>query len=129
MAQTVTVTLGGRTYTIRRQPIGPAARWRQKLAGPFAQVASTLANWKEIELSKVEDVASLLQVVGVPLIGSVDLVVELLFEYAPELQADRERIEAEAFDDEALAAFVEVLKLAYPFSQLAQMIQTIRKPA
>ena len=56
------------------------------------------------------------------LIGSMDLLLDLLFAYSPELAEDRERIEEEAYDEEALAAFTEVLKLAYPFGELLAMV-------
>jgi len=70
----------------------------------------------EIELSNGNDLAELVQVLRHTLIGSIDMLQDLLFAYSPVLAADRERIEAEAFDEEALAAFVEVLKLAYPLA-------------
>jgi hypothetical protein len=39
----------------------------------------------------------------------------LLYEYSPALCADKERIEAESYDSEIVQAFMEVLKLAFPF--------------
>ena len=53
---------------------------------------------------------------------AVDLMREKLFEYSPELAADRERIETEGYDSEIMAAFIEVLKLAFPFGQVIGLV-------
>lgn len=49
------------------------------------------------------------------LIGIVDVLFDLIADYSPAFAAVRERVEDVATDREIVAAFVEVLKLAYPF--------------
>jgi len=127
MAKSVTVTLGGRSYEIAALPIRESAAWRRRLAGPFAELTAALQGASGIELTRLGDLAGLVQTLSGTILGSVDLLLELLFAYAPALVLDRERIETSAFDEEALVALVEVLKLAYPFGALTALVSGARK--
>ena len=60
------------------------------------------------------------------LVGSVDEIAELLFVYDGKLAAERKWIEANAYDEEAVAAFIEVLKLTYPITALWGMVSGSR---
>jgi len=122
MPKTTTVELAGKSYTLQQKPIKAAKAWRDALRVPFGDLAATLEAADRIELTNGRDLAGLVQSLSGTLIGSVDILLDLLFAYSDELAGDRERIEAEAYDDEALAAFTEVLKLAYPFGQLLALV-------
>jgi len=122
MPKTIMVTLGGQSYTIEALPIKASKQWRAQLAGPFGQLAATLAHAGEIDLTSGGDLADLIRVVSDTLLGSIDLLQELLFAYAPALKADRVRIEAESYDEEAMSALIEVLKLAYPFGAVLTLV-------
>lgn len=74
-----------------------------------------------VELTNLGSIADLMDKIGGLLAGSIDTVADMLFDFSPALAEDRERIEAEGYDDEIIAAFVEVLKLLYPFGQLATL--------
>jgi hypothetical protein len=121
--RTATVMLAGRAYEVRALPIRQSKAWREKLAVPFGALTAILENAGTIELTSGGDIAALVRTLSGTLIGSIDLLLDLLFAYSPELKADRERIENEAFDDEALRAFTEVLKLAYPFGELLSLVR------
>lgn len=116
------VTLGGQSYTIKAMPIRQSKAWRAQLEGPFGELSAALEGAGKIELTSGSDIARLVRSFSGTLIGSIDLLLDFLFAYAPELAADRERIENESFDEEALSAFVEVLKLAYPFGDLLVLV-------
>jgi hypothetical protein len=53
----------------------------------------------------------------------MDTIQEMLFAYAPNLMVHREAIEENAYDDEMMRAFLEVLKLAYPFGQIVTLVR------
>lgn len=118
MPKTVTVELGGQEYEIQALPIRQSQAWRGRLEGPFSELSAALEGAGSIELSSGADIARLVRTLSGTLIGSMDMLLDLLFDYSPKLAADRERIETEAYDDEALQAFAEVLKLAYPFGTI-----------
>ena len=77
----------------------------------------------EIDLTNGGALSNLIQVVSDTLLGSIDLLQDLLFAYSPALRADRERIEATAYDEEAMTALIEVLKLAYPFGVVLSLVE------
>jgi len=124
MPKQIIVTLGGREYTIKTLPIRQSRKWREKLAGPFGELVDVLEGAGTIELNSWRDIAGLVRVLSGRIIGSVDLILDLLFDYSPELRADQEWIEENAYDEEAMAAFVEVLKLAYPFGKLRTLVSS-----
>lgn len=116
------VTLAGQVYTIKALPMGAAREWRRSFAEPIQQLMGLLENADAITLENSADLLAVAQQVLPLALNSMDLVVEALFAYAPGLRADRERIEAEADDAEALMAVWEVLKLAYPFGSLSNLL-------
>lgn len=129
MAQKASVRLAGTTYEIQELSIKKARLWRKMLAEPFGEIVAALENAENTELSNLADVGALVQTFSGTLIGSIDILLDLLFAYSPELAADRERIEDEAVTSEALTAFVEVVKLAYPLSGVVRLVNGAnRKP-
>ncbi len=120
--KTVTVRLGGQNYTIQPLPMRRSQQWRQALELPFGALVAVLENADSIELTNLSGMAGVVQAFAGMLVGSVDILLDLLFAYSAELAADRERIENEAYDEEALAALIEVLKLAYPFGTVLGLV-------
>ena len=60
--------------------------------------------------------------------GSIEDIREMVIAYVPELQRDRDYILENGRDSEFLAGFMQVIKLAYPFGGLAQMVMgTVQK--
>lgn len=116
------VTLGGVQYTVNELPSRRAAEWRTAVQEKLGDISTLIESAPGTDISSGAAIAGLVRAVGSTLIGSTDTVIELLFGYAPALAADRERIEAECYDSELLSAFVEVVKLAYPFGQLANLV-------
>lgn len=122
--KSIDVELGGQKYEVRRLSIKGSREWRKQIEGPVGELVNVLISAPGVRLDDVSAIGGLLGVVKDVLLGSVDLIIEALFAYAPSLNSDRERIEEEADDEEALAAFVEVLKLAYPFGSLIENVSS-----
>jgi hypothetical protein len=122
MPKQVTVTLGGKQYTVSALPIAKAKAWRENLAVPFGTLVQTLTSANTVEINQFNEIAGLVQNFSGVLLGSVDLMLDLLFEYAEELRADKEWILQNAYDEEALGAFAEVLKLAFPFGVMLEVV-------
>lgn len=108
------VTLGGQEYRISQLPMRLNRDWRDQLAQPITDLLALLEGNRELEIGSVGDLAQVIGIGKQLLLGSMDILLDALFAYSPALQADRERIEAEAYDDEAIAALAEVVRLAYP---------------
>jgi hypothetical protein len=122
MGKEVVVELGGREFTIRELPMKRSREWRERLGEPVREVIGRLQGAEELELANLSEVGTLVESVGGALLGSVDLVAEVTFEYSPELAGEREWIEANAYDSEMMGAFVEVVKLAFPFGKISEMV-------
>lgn len=140
--RTATVTLAGQEYTVEILPMLANAAWRRKavatlgnalgdvpaLVGRAQAMVQTssdgkrVTGWSDIinDDGFVDAILSLLQQGGATLSGvedAIEALLPLMFDYSPVLVADRERIEASAYDDEVFAAFAEVAKLAIPFGE------------
>lgn len=122
MPRQVNVKLGERDYTINTLPIGRSKIWRESLAQPFGELTNALQTASIVEINQFGDIAGLVRQLSGTLLGSVDKMLDLLFQYSDTLAQDRAYIEENAFDDEALEAFTEVLKLAYPLGQLVGVV-------
>lgn len=132
--RTISVTLGEQEYQIQQLPRRPSRQWREKFAKPIEELLGAVDYAGELLSSpdfERQDLGAVIRKIGgsllgglsKTLIGSIDQIAEMLYEYAPALQADRERIEECGYDDEIMAAFVEVLKLAYPFSEIVTIVR------
>lgn len=104
MEEAVMVKFGGKKYPIKPLSIRKAREWRKGLSEDGAGIIDRLG-----KSGKAMDEAKLL------LIEIPDKVSDLIFSYAPELP--KEIIMEEATDKELVAAFREVMKLAYPFGE------------
>lgn len=119
---TFSVTFGGRSFDVRPLNIKQAKAWRAKFAAPFEQITQALAGAGKIQLDDGQQIAGLIQSISGTLIQSTDIVADMFFAYA-DLPAARDWIEENGTDQEMIAAFVEVLKAAYPFTSLLAIVQ------
>jgi len=129
MARNITVTLGGQSYQVNQLPIKAAREWRTEFQKPFEEIALALSGAGSIELTDGKNLGGLLDTLRGVLLRSPDTLLEMLYAYSPLLKADSARIEAEAFDDEVMLAFVEVLRLAYPFESLMSFLSGLGSKA
>jgi len=118
----VTVTLGGREYHITELPTKRNEAWRKQVMAQLTDVADLIQTAPQTEMNAA-GMSQILRAVSAKVVGSVDIIVGLLFAYAPALETDRARIEAECYDSELMDAFMQVLQLAFPFgSAIGQLV-------
>lgn len=140
MPKSISVQLAGQTYTIEQLPMRPSRQWREKLRGSrlmaifdsldgaiaeIVRVADNAADggFGNVNVSELVGVAGIVPVVVQGLSTSIDDIIDFLFDYSPELRKDRERIEEEAYDDELVEAFCQLLRMAFPFGALWAMVR------
>lgn len=153
MPKQVTVTLGGRSYAISEKPMGINGAWRKKLrATSVMQLFESLDGLvddlvvaiADVRREKIEsadedgnsvegfrfDIGKMFAVLrNLPtlvngLASSVDDIIDLLFDYEPKLRTERKWLEENAYDEEVIAAFIEVLKLTFPIMALWGLLST-----
>lgn len=125
--ESVTLTLAGRVYTIDELPMRQNAEWRKQLEETFAPLLDTLDGLNQIELNTAADLQKLVGSLRGVILHAPDVLVGLLFAYSQELQSDQAFIEENAYESEMLAAFVEVLKLAYPFAGMLGLARQVQQ--
>jgi hypothetical protein len=119
MPKSTTIVLAEQEYTVTELPSRKNAEWRVQVDVALGDVSSLLGQGVRLtNLQEAVDGARAL------LLGGAGTILGLIFDYAPEVEADRERIEAEVYDSEVVAAFLEVATLAYPFGSLLRLGMT-----
>lgn len=135
MAMQTVVTLGGKEYTIRQKSKGGTRAWREKLRQSLSVQVFTVLDEITKSIKKIaQDVATsglanadytqMFNLAGIipaiyhGLTQAPDEIWALLYEYSPEIAEDNEHLDEHAFDEEAVYAFAEVLKFAFPISAL-----------
>ena len=121
----VKVTLNGQEYEIKELRSRANAVWRQSLRKPFDELAEALETGLDIELTDASGIGSIIAKAADLIVGSIDKLIILLLEYAPEL----EEAAKEAYDSELIEAFSAVLSLAYPFGAVLRYIKAARPKA
>lgn len=113
----VVVTLGGTAYRVRQLPMRAEAEWRRQVQAKLAPVMGLIANFNQIEFNTPADFAAFLQGLAPLLLDAPDLMLELLYAYAPALADHAEEIGEAAYSDEVMEALKAVVGLAYPFAR------------
>ncbi len=124
MGRTITVTLGDQEVEIQQLRTRPASEWRKSLQGPARDViaqVSKLLNWSSVDLSDAKALDDLASAAMPLLTDSLDTVRDLVASYAPVLKAQIE----DAYDDEIVAAFIQVVRLAFPFAQMMGAVRSL----
>lgn len=141
MPKTSKVKLGGREYILSEKVMGVSRAWREKLRESdvmkvFSSLDEALASLVnavnglgsnagegQVTLTAGLNIATVAPVIVRGLVNSIDEVIDLLFDYSPELKADEEWLLDNAYDEEAINAFIEVLKLNFPISALWGLVR------
>lgn len=121
-----TVTLGGVEYTINELPARKNSQWRQgfeERLGPILNLVEQAGAGAAISTS--DDLMRIAHQVGRVLVKAPDTLIDLIFDYAPNLDAARELILDAAYDSELIGAFQAILGLAYPFGGLARQMASL----
>lgn len=131
MAKQATVTLGEREFLIHELPTKPAELWRKRLGEELQPVMTLIQQIPALikdadSLADIKVSGELLEIITEPVkslaFESLPAVRELVITYSRTLEAEREWLEANAYDSEFVEALVECLKLAYPFGSLAPAV-------
>lgn len=115
--RTAKVILNGQTYEVQELRRRANQAWRKSLEGHFQEVADRLEGAPGVDLGDGKALAELVRSLSGKLIGSVDILVDLVHQYAPELPIDDD-----CYDSEVLGAFTAIAGLAYPFGSVVDQL-------
>jgi len=120
--RSATVTIAGKEYVIKALPISKAKQWRAEFQKPFDEIVAALQAAPHIEITNIAGLADVVYAAKDIVFGALELLLQMLYSYSPEVVADAEFIEENGYDEEIMAAVVEVVKLVYPFGTLVGML-------
>lgn len=144
MPKTAKVQFGEREYILTEKVMGVSIKWREKLRssrvmrvfetldGVLDQLVDAIeragdgASNGQVRMVAGMNIATIAPALMQGLAHSVDEIIELLFDYTPELADDKEWILENAYNEEAILAFLEVLKLNFPIMALWGMVSGSR---
>ena len=125
--RTLTLLLGDRTYTVPVAPIKRAAAWRKRLQGPLNEVLSLLTV-DLAALSGVQELTALMQKFYPLLVSMPETLLDLIYAYAPALEADREVLDETVLDAEVIEAFIVIVRVAFPLERLTGLLGSANPP-
>lgn len=123
--RTVTITLGGVDYTIRQLPMRAEAEWRKRLQAQLEPLLSMMSGYQELSFDGPADFVAFLRTLTPMLMNAPDIMLEMLYAYAPELARQADAIETGSYSEEVMEAFLEVLPLAYPFGAALERLSAL----
>jgi hypothetical protein len=142
MPKTSKVTLGGREYILTEKVMGVSRRWREQLRqssvmqifnsldDAITQIVAAASGIQDdngrVNVAAGISLATIAPAIVRGLTNSIDDVIDLLFDYAPELKADEAWLDENAYNEELIMAFLEVLKLNFPIMALWDMVRGSR---
>jgi hypothetical protein len=132
MPVVATLHLGGRIYPIHANFASHNRTWRQKfkastapiqaLIGLIGQAKGPGGFQRAIMAMDVGEIAETAGQAMPALIGCVDEIADLLFEYDPALTADSAWILDHETDEAILTAFITILQVVYPVKKLGATV-------
>jgi len=131
MKRKETVELGDKQYELAEMPLRRAEEFRKELKTHFGQFTDLFDRAPNTNVEDTGGVASIMRLISDTLFSSVETVTKMLFDYYPQLAADKEFIEENAVSSEVVDAFLAVLGLSFPFfdqPRLATLIDMIPSP-
>jgi hypothetical protein len=128
MSRIISLTLAERTYEVPMAPIQRAKAWRKQLRKPLGDLLTLISTDLNTELNSVKDLVALADKLIPVLMDAPDTIFQLLMAYAPALKAEQAFLEANAYDDELVTAFLAVLKAAFPLDRLTSLLGPASPP-
>lgn len=141
MPKTVKKTLAGREYVIAEKVSGIAEKWRTHLRE--STVYTTFLSLDDVVAVAVEayengldnlDVNTVVMVIRTlpatvsAMANSMDEINTLVYDFVPEMAADRDWLRENVYDAEIVDVFIEILKLNFPILGALELIRGLRAP-
>jgi len=104
----IILVLGGKKYEVKPLVIKKSRKWRAS----FTKTLGSLPKYMGITSNEPDKFAD---AVNAMLVAAPDKVIDLIFEYAPQL--NREAIENNATDAEMARAFEQIVEVTFPLAQ------------
>ena len=115
------VQFSTKKFTIVPIPIRKSREWRQKFIKELDKILGIVDDVQGVTTDELTDGFSLdslmpfIDKIKAFLLTSTDILLDLIYDFAPNIKKEKAWIEDHATDPEVFSVFLEVLKMAYPF--------------
>jgi len=123
--ESTVVKLGEREYTIQQAGFLRSKPWKKRLLDEIKPLFEQVGGLGDLRFETPADLLQLIPIAEDLFIDGIDIIFDLVVAYSPELEAEREYIEAHATDKQIFSAFQEVVKLADFFGVVNQLNRKI----
>jgi len=123
--ESTVVKLGEREYTIQQAGFLRSKPWKKRLLDEIKLLFEQVGGLGDLRFETSADLLQLIPIAEDLFIDGIDIIFDLVVAYSPELEAEREYIEAHATDKQIFSAFQEVVKLADFFGVVNQLNRKI----
>jgi len=121
--KTIDVELGDTTYTITQLPAIKSRPWRERLMTEVKPIFEQISTANEVTINNAADLLVLMPLAETLIVEAADTIIDMVFEYAPELEADREAIMNTASEQQLVGAFYKMVELIDPFG----VVRTLKR--
>lgn len=141
MPKTADVMVAGRKYAVTEKVSGVGEKWRrhlretplfvtfQNLDTTIEQIVNIVEKGAEnLERGPVISIARILPAMIDAMSRSMDDINDLVYDFVPEMAADRDWLRDNAYDSEIVNVFIEVLKINFPILGVLDLIRGLRAP-
>jgi len=125
------IILAGKMFEIKSLSPNKADKWREKVRQTLTDITnvgktdeSEVIQEGETPPVKVDNTTKIFEEVFNMATKAPEIIRELLFEYSPEINADRERLMEESNDEELTDAFIICARKSYPFGKLLSLAKS-----
>ena len=119
------IKIADREYELKELPARKATIWRERITNQYGTFFQEILQVMNTNYETTKGRAVIGQLIGsiiFKLGGSIEDIREMVFTYVPDLFQDQEYALDNGLDSEFITAFVEVIKLAYPFGGLTRIM-------
>lgn len=118
--KTIEITLDGKQIEVKPMKVRQTSKWLHKVEAEITGLVDLFLTAPEADLTDYQAIRGLVSGVVQSIPGAIDKMCDLLIEYGvPEKAVN------EAYTDEVMQAFVEVVMLAVPFEALLPKLQSL----
>ena len=125
------IVFSTKKFTIVPLPIRKSREWREKFIAEIDKITGLVDDVQGVSAGDLADGFSLdtlmpfIDKIKTFLLTSTDILLELIYDFAPNIKKEKTWIEDHATDPEVFSVFLEVLKMAYPFGSVLGNLRTL----
>lgn len=113
---------GGKTFVLPPLSIRRTQDYRRYVEATLDDIFGMFNAWEHVSIDNVGEMVPLMREAARMATNLPEQIFDLVMNYHPRLQNDREWIGDNGYDDQLLDAFIEIAQVVYPLERLKRLI-------